>query len=183
MDAMAAAYEASDGPLAERLLVALAAGDRAGGDRRGRQSAAIAVVARGGGYGGNDDNLVDLRVDDHPDPVPELRRLLAIHALLTGTTPDEQKLALRGHRTSILGEPVYRSVSDIPGALDMVNVFRRAQDVPPHVDDIIAARPRVVWMQLGIVNAAAAEAFARAGIEVVQDRCLMVDHARYLAIR
>jgi uncharacterized Ntn-hydrolase superfamily protein len=96
VDAMAGAYEASGGPLAERLLVALAAGDHAGGDRRGRQSAAIAVVARGAGYGGNDDNLVDLRVDDHPDPVPELRRLLAIHALLTQTTPEEQKLPLEG---------------------------------------------------------------------------------------
>ena len=60
----------------------------------GRQSAAIAVVAPGGGYGGNDDNLVDLRVDDHADPVGELRRLYGIHVLLTGTTPEEQKLPL-----------------------------------------------------------------------------------------
>jgi uncharacterized Ntn-hydrolase superfamily protein len=94
VDAMAGAYEASSGSLAERLLTALAAGDAAGGDRRGRQSAAIAVVAPGGGYGGNDDRLVDLRVDDHPDPVPELRRLLAIHERLTGTTPEDQKLPL-----------------------------------------------------------------------------------------
>ncbi len=96
VDAMAAAYEAASGPLAERLLAALAAGDAAGGDRRGRQSAALAVVARGGGYGGNDDSLVDLRVDDHSGPVPELRRLLGIHTLLTGTTPDDQKLPLTG---------------------------------------------------------------------------------------
>ena len=96
VDAMAAAYEASSGELAERLLIALAAGDAAGGDRRGRQSAAIAVVSPGGGYGGNDDQLVDLRVDDHADPVPELRRLYAVHILLTGTTPDEQKLPLEG---------------------------------------------------------------------------------------
>ena len=72
VDAMAEAYEASSGDLADRLLLALAAGDAAGGDRRGRQSAAIAVVAPGGGYGGNDDRLVDLRVDDHTDPVNEL---------------------------------------------------------------------------------------------------------------
>ena len=96
VDAMAAAYEASSGPLAERLLGALAAGDAAGGDRRGRQSSAIAVVTPGGGYGGNGDRLVDLRVDDHADPVPELRRLLAIHELLTGTTPRERKLPLAG---------------------------------------------------------------------------------------
>jgi uncharacterized Ntn-hydrolase superfamily protein len=96
VDAIAEAYEVSSGALAERLLVALAAGDAAGGDRRGRQSAAIAVVAPGGGYGGNDDNLVDLRVDDHADPVGELRRLYDIHILLTGTTPEEQKLPLSG---------------------------------------------------------------------------------------
>jgi uncharacterized Ntn-hydrolase superfamily protein len=96
VDAMAGAYEAATGSLAERLLAALAAGDAAGGDRRGRQSAALAVVAPGGGYGGNDDSLVDLRVDDHPDPVPELTRLYGIHVLLTGTTPEHEKLPLEG---------------------------------------------------------------------------------------
>jgi uncharacterized Ntn-hydrolase superfamily protein len=96
VDAMAEAYEAATGQLAERLLAALAAGDEAGGDRRGRQSAALAVVAPGGGYGGNDDSLVDLRSDDHADPVPELSRLYGIHVLLTGTTPEEQKLPLEG---------------------------------------------------------------------------------------
>jgi uncharacterized Ntn-hydrolase superfamily protein len=96
VEAMAEAYEASSGALAERLLLALAAGDVAGGDRRGRQSAAIAVVAPGGGYGGNDDNLVDLRVDDHADPVGELRRLYAIHVRLAGTTPEQDMLALGG---------------------------------------------------------------------------------------
>lgn len=85
--------------------------------------------------------------------------------------------------THILGKPVFRAVSDVPPPVDMVNVFRRSQDVAAHVDDIIAAKPRVVWMQSGIAHRNAAEAFARAGIEVVQDRCLMVDHARYLALR
>ena len=84
------------GELAERLLLALAAGDAAGGDRRGRQSAAIVVVSPGAGYGGNDDRLVDLRSDDHADPVGELHRLYEIHVLLTGTTPEEQKLPLDG---------------------------------------------------------------------------------------
>jgi uncharacterized Ntn-hydrolase superfamily protein len=96
VDAMANAYEVGSGSLAERLLLALAAGDRAGGDRRGRQSAAIAVVSPGGGYGGNDDSLVDLRVDDHPDPVSELQRLYGVHVLLTGTTPEAEKLPLVG---------------------------------------------------------------------------------------
>ena len=94
VDAMAEAYEASSGDLADRLLLALAAGDAAGGDRRGRQSAAIAVVAPAGGYGGNDDRLVDLRVDDHRDPVSELSRLYGIHVLLTGSVPEETKLPL-----------------------------------------------------------------------------------------
>jgi uncharacterized Ntn-hydrolase superfamily protein len=88
--AMATAFETSTGRLADRLLRALAAGDAAGGDRRGRQSAAIAVVAPGGGYGGNDDTLVDLRVDDHVDPVPELRRLYDMHLLLNDTTPETE---------------------------------------------------------------------------------------------
>ena len=80
--------------------------------------------------------------------------------------------------TQILGRPVYRKVSDIPGSVDMVNVFRRSEDVPPHVDDILAKKPKSVWMQLGIRNDAVAEKLARAGVKVVQDRCLMVDQRR-----
>jgi uncharacterized protein len=78
----------------------------------------------------------------------------------------------------ILGRPVYRSLRAVPGPIDMVNVFRRPRDIPPHVADILAVRPRVVWLQLGIVHDEAAETLARAGIEVVQDRCLMVEHRR-----
>jgi predicted CoA-binding protein len=81
--------------------------------------------------------------------------------------------------TEILGKKVYRKLVDIPDEVDMVNVFRRSQDIPPHVDDIIAKKPRSVWFQLGIVNNEAAERLADAGIKVVQDRCLMVEH-RYL---
>lgn len=77
--------------------------------------------------------------------------------------------------TEILGEPVYRRVADVPGDVDMVNVFRRPRDVPAHVDDIIAKKPKSVWLQLGIRNDEAAEQLARAGIDVVQDRCLMVE--------
>ena len=80
--------------------------------------------------------------------------------------------------TRILERPVFRAVRDVPPPIDMVDVFRRPHDIPPHVEDILAARPRVVWFQLGIRNEAAAEAFARAGIEVVQDRCLLVEHRR-----
>ncbi len=77
--------------------------------------------------------------------------------------------------TEILGEKIYRKVSDIPGEIDMVDVFRRPKDIDAHVDDIIAKKPKSVWFQLGIRNDAAAEKLAKAGIEVVQDRCLMVE--------
>ena len=78
----------------------------------------------------------------------------------------------------ILGRPVYRRLVDVPGEVDLVDVFRRPKDIEIHVDDIIAKRPKAVWFQLGIRNDAAAERLARAGIKVVQDRCLMVEHRR-----
>ncbi len=81
--------------------------------------------------------------------------------------------------TQILGQPVFRTVSAIPGAIDLVDVFRRPQDLDQHVDDLIAKGPRVVWFQLGITNDAAAKRLVDAGIDVVQDRCLLVDHQRY----
>jgi predicted CoA-binding protein len=81
--------------------------------------------------------------------------------------------------TEILGEKVYRKLVDVPGDVDMVNVFRRPHDIPQHVDDIVAKGPTSVWFQLGIVNDEAAERLAKAGIKVVQDKCLMVEH-RYL---
>lgn len=81
VDALAATFEATPGDLATRLLAALRAGDEAGGDRRGRQGAGLIVVSPGGGYGGTTDVVVDLRVDDHPNPVTELARLLDLHRL------------------------------------------------------------------------------------------------------
>jgi uncharacterized protein len=80
--------------------------------------------------------------------------------------------------TEILGKPVFRSLAAIGRPVDMVNVFRRAQDIPPHIEDIIAAKPKYVWFQLGIRNDAAAQRLAEAGIKVVQDRCLMVEEPR-----
>jgi predicted CoA-binding protein len=78
----------------------------------------------------------------------------------------------------ILGKPVFRKLADVPGAIDLVDVFRRPSDVPGHLPDLLAKRPRAVWMQLGIRNDAAAEELAKAGILVVQDRCLMVEWRR-----
>jgi predicted CoA-binding protein len=81
--------------------------------------------------------------------------------------------------TRILGQPLFRKLVDIPGAIDMVDVFRRPQDLHGHLDDILAKRPRAVWLQLGIRDDRFAHALTGAGIDVVQDRCLMVEHARH----
>lgn len=114
VDALVVAFIASAGrPLAERLLDCLAAGQAAGGDRRGQQSAALLVVERDGGYAGLSDTLVDLRSDDHERPVEELQRLFGLHHALFGKTPRadwlpvddalraeiEERLAAAGHAT------------------------------------------------------------------------------------
>ena len=78
--------------------------------------------------------------------------------------------------TEILGQPVYRKLVDVPGELDLVDVFRRSGDVAAHVPDLVAKKPKAVWLQSGIRDDRSAETLARAGIKVVQDRCLMVDY-------
>ncbi len=78
----------------------------------------------------------------------------------------------------ILRRPVFRRVADIPGEVDLVDVFRRPKDLAPHLDDLLAKRPGAVWLQEGIRDDAFAEALLAAGIDVVQDRCLMVEHRR-----
>jgi predicted CoA-binding protein len=78
--------------------------------------------------------------------------------------------------TEILGRKVYRKLTDVPGDVDLVNLFRRSEDVPKHTDEILAKKPKAVWMQLGIRNDEVAQKLAEAGIKVVQNRCLMVDH-------
>jgi predicted CoA-binding protein len=80
--------------------------------------------------------------------------------------------------TEMMGHKVYRKLTDIPGGVDMIDVFRRPRDIPAHVDDIIASKPKSVWFQLGIRNDEAAERLARAGIDVVQDHCLLVELRR-----
>jgi predicted CoA-binding protein len=80
--------------------------------------------------------------------------------------------------TQILGQKVYRKLVDIPTEVDLVNVFRRSEDVPLHLDDILAKKPKAVWMQLGIRNDEVAQRLAEAGIQVVQDRCVMGEHQR-----
>ena len=78
--------------------------------------------------------------------------------------------------TEILGAQVYRNLIDIPGEIDLVNVFRRSADVPKHTEDILAKKPKAIWMQSGIYNDEVAETLAREGIKVVQSLCLMVEH-------
>ena len=78
--------------------------------------------------------------------------------------------------TEILGKPVYRDLTQIPGEIDLLNVFRRSEDIPQHKQEILAKRPKAVWFQLGIRNDEVAEELAAAGIKVVQDACLLVVH-------
>ena len=96
VEAMAAAFASSSADLGHRLIRALLAGDRAGGDRRGRQSAALLVVKKEGGYAGFNDRWIDYRVDDDPDPVPRLAELLELHELYFGSSPVEDRLPLEG---------------------------------------------------------------------------------------
>ena len=76
----------------------------------------------------------------------------------------------------ILGQDVFRRLADIPIDVDLVNVFRLSHDIPPHVEDILAKKPKAVWLQSGIRNDAVAETLAQAGIKVVLDLCIMVEH-------
>jgi uncharacterized Ntn-hydrolase superfamily protein len=119
VEAMRDAWLESDPevPLARRLLAALTAGDRAGGDSRGRQSAALFVVSRGGGYGGTSDVEVDLRVDDHPDPCAELARVLDIHSLLFGKPDPEKLLALQGDLAEEVRRLLGTDADDLDAAL------------------------------------------------------------------
>lgn len=78
--------------------------------------------------------------------------------------------------TEIMGEDVYRKLTDIPQDVDLVNVFRRSNDVAKHTEDILAKHPKAVWMQSGIYNDEVAETLAKEGIKVVQNLCLMVEH-------
>lgn len=143
VDALAEAFEATTGRLAHRLTSALLAGDRAGGDKRGRQSAALLVVSEAGGYGGGSDVLVDLRVDDHTDPVPELGRLLELHTLYFGAP--EQTLPLAGDlaaevaaRLGQLGYPdldAWAGVENyemrmVPGAVDVLVLGKLREATP-----------------------------------------------------
>ncbi len=78
----------------------------------------------------------------------------------------------------VLGEKCYASVRDIPEKIDIVDCFRKSEDIEPLADDAIAVGAKVLWMQLGVVNEKAAEKARKAGLEVVQDRCVKIEHGR-----
>jgi predicted CoA-binding protein len=89
-----------------------------------------------------------------------------------------QIIPVNPNETDVLGEPSYASLAEVPQKIEIVNVFRRAEEVPPVVDAAISAGAKVVWMQLGIANEAAAEKARAAGITVVMDACILVEHKR-----
>jgi len=109
VEAMASAYEETGGDLATRLLGALDAGQVAGGDSRGEQSAALLVVREGGGYGGDNDRIVDLRVDDHPEPIGELIRIRDLHTLYFGETSPDDVIAVDGDVRAEVAEALLRA--------------------------------------------------------------------------
>lgn len=144
VDAMMAAFGATSGSLPDRLLAALLAGDRAGGDARGRQSAALLVVRAGGGYGGTTDRWIDLRVDDHADPVPELRRLLDIWRLLSERPEPEDLVAIDPALAAELRERLTRAgwapgrddtfAASVRGAVAAVTRIGSPRDAGPDWD-------------------------------------------------
>ena len=143
VDALAATFEATAGsPLVERLLDCLDAAEAAGGDSRGRQSAALLVVERDGGYAGLSDSLVDLRVDDHDDPLGELRRIYGIHEMLFGKTPRQEWIAvddaLRAELDELLGRAGHQTLADWAG----VENLEERVDGEDEVDPVVLARLR-----------------------------------------
>jgi uncharacterized Ntn-hydrolase superfamily protein len=119
VEAMARSYEETDGDLATRLLSALDAGQGAGGDSRGKQSAALLVVREGGGYGGDNDRVVDLRVDGHPEPIRELIRIRDLHTLYFGETRPDDVIAVDGDvRAEVAGALLHAGYLERPDAED-----------------------------------------------------------------
>ncbi|WP_225850465.1 DUF1028 domain-containing protein [Streptomyces sp. HPF1205] len=142
VEAMESAWLASrEQALERKLLAVLAAGDSAGGDRRGRQSAALYVVSAGAGYGGGSDVACDLRVDDHPDPVAELGRLLDVHELLFGTPDPDTLLELSGELADevrgLVAERGYATLDMWAGVENLENRL-----VPGRIDPVVLARLR-----------------------------------------
>lgn len=144
VDALAETFEATNAmTLAERLLDCLDAAEAAGGDSRGRQSAALLVVERDGGYAALSDTLVDLRVDDHPDPLVELRRLFGLHDALFGRTPRDEWLAVDPALRTELDERLARAGHPSLGSWAAVENLEERVDGEDEVDPVVLERLRV----------------------------------------
>ena len=145
VDALAGTFEASAGkPLAERLLDCLDAAEAAGGDSRGRQSAALLVVERDGGYASLSDVLVDLRVDDHPDPLVELRRIYRMHDVLFGSTPRDQWLPVDDELRAELDDLLHRvGHPDLASWAGVENLEERVREAgEDSIDPVVLDRLR-----------------------------------------
>ena len=159
VDAILSTFGSANGSLPDRLLAALLAGDRAGGDARGRQSAALLVVRAGGGYGGTTDRWIDLRVDDHADPVPELQRLVGIWRLLSERPEPGDLLAIEPTLAAELKERLTRAgwvpgrddtfSASIRGALVGVSRVGSPRDAGPDWD---AAWDAALLSWMGVAN-------------------------------
>jgi len=119
VEAMAEAFEKAQGELARRLVAALEAGQAAGGDRRGQQSAALLVVREKGGYGGFNDRYVDLRVDDHPEPIKELKRLLGLYELYFFKPRPEDLIEIKGEVATEI-QRILQKTGDYTGPINGV---------------------------------------------------------------
>ena len=152
---IAKSFQNSRGSLADRLMAALEAGDAAGGDRRGKESAALLVVRAGAGYGGVTDRWIDLRVDDHPEPVRELRRLLSVHTLYFGETKELVPLTpelvkeiqevlkragfYKGEITGVYDAATRKALEDFQGWENLEMRFRKDDQIDRVVLDYIRA--------------------------------------------
>ena len=139
VDALAESFESSSGPLAERLIDALAAAQAAGGDKRGQQSAALIVVRRDGGYAGLSDLLVGLRVDDHAAPIDELHRIYGLHQQLFGQTPRDEWLPVdeevRAEIAGHLARLGYERLEDWAGSANLEERVDGEDEIDPVVLD------------------------------------------------
>jgi uncharacterized Ntn-hydrolase superfamily protein len=143
VDALAETFEATGGrPLAERLLDCLDAAEAAGGDSRGRQSAALLVVERDAGYASLSDTLVDLRVDDHPDPLVELRRIHRLHDLLFGTTPQQDWIPVDDALRTELAERLARAGQPSLAAWAGVENLEERVEGDDAIDPVVLERLR-----------------------------------------
>ncbi|SDN31495.1 Uncharacterized conserved protein, Ntn-hydrolase superfamily [Psychrobacillus sp. OK028] len=141
VNAMKEVFLQNEGSLAERLLSALQAGDIAGGDKRGKQSAAILVVKENGSYGGYTDRYIDLRVDDHADPVKELARLLKLHQLYFTETTLEDIVAIEGDLADEIQTMLYengfldRDLTEMDDLLDAIKSYHLIENFDERVQE------------------------------------------------